>query len=428
MDAILISKTTARRFVLGRQGLWPGRRWSGTSGAASALHTIEAVQMDPLNVVARSHDIVLWSRVRGYQPADLDQLLYHDRQFFDYGGGLFIYPMAELPFWRLHMRRREREPRWATFASEHSKLLDEVRAAVRARGPLGNRDFTGHSRVQNYRGRKDSALALYYLWLTGELLIAHRQGFERFYDLRERIAPPELDYAAPEDEAEDFFARKNVAFMGLIRERAWANGVAWYVERRIGRDEAQQWIESLIERGEFAPVRIEGAKERWLALAADLPLLAALEAGQTPESWRPLTTTTTDEMVFLAPLDIVSARGRASQLFDFEYLWEVYKPAAKRRWGYYTLPILYGDRLVARLDPKLDRGSATLQINGFWLEQHAPADAPEFAAALARGLQHFAEFLRARQLNIAAIEPQSLRAQVRALIERSSELTCLGST
>src|SRR5207248_1030717 len=82
----------------------------------------------------------------------------------------------------------------------------------------------------------------------------------------------------------------------------------------------------------------------------------------------------------------VSTRGRASWLFDFEYLWEVYKPAAKRRWGYYTLPILYGDRLVARLDPKLDRTTSTLVINGFWLEEYAPVECPGFAAALARGL------------------------------------------
>src|SRR5438445_183917 len=98
MEAITISQTTARRFVLGRQGLWPGQRWAGQDGTIEALRAIEAVQMDPLNVVARSHDIVLWSRVSGYRPAYLDHALYHARQFFDYGGGLFIYPMIELPY------------------------------------------------------------------------------------------------------------------------------------------------------------------------------------------------------------------------------------------------------------------------------------------------------------------------------------------
>ena len=220
MGTITISKTTARRFVLGRQGLWPGRRWSGQDGTAEALRMIEEVQMDPLNVVARSHDIVLWGRVSGYHPAYLDHLLYQARQFFDYGGALFIYPMTELPFWRLHMRRREREKRWADFAATYQTLLDDVRAQLRLRGPLGNRDFAGQQRIDHYRGRKDTALALYYLWLTGELLIHHRQGFERVYDFREHIAPSAWDYAAPEEEAEHFFARKTVAFKGLISEKA----------------------------------------------------------------------------------------------------------------------------------------------------------------------------------------------------------------
>ncbi len=214
MHIITISKTTARRFVLGRQGLWPGRRWAGQEGTTQALRTIEELQIDPLNVIARSHDLVLWSRVSGYQLAYLNHLLSHVRHFFDYGGGLCIYPMTELPFWRLRMRRREQEGLWADFATTHRTLLDEVRTQLRLRGPLGNRDFAGQ-RVNNYRGSKDTALALYYLWLADELMIHHRQGFERVYDFREHIAPPAVDYAAPEEEAEHFFARKTVAFKGL---------------------------------------------------------------------------------------------------------------------------------------------------------------------------------------------------------------------
>lgn len=412
METLTISKTTARRFVLGRQGLWPGRRWMGQEGTAEALRAIEAVQMDPLNVVARSHDLVLWSRVSGYRPAYLDHLLYQTRQFFDYGGGLFIYPMTELPYWRLPMRRRMQEGRWADFAATCQPLLDEVREQLRLRGPLGNRDFTGNERVNSYRGRKDTALALYYLWLTGELMIHHRTGFERVYDFRERVAPPALDYAAPDEEAERFFARKSVAWMGLMREKTWASGVAGFIERRIDRSEARQWLQTMLQNGELVLVHIEGSQERWLALSEDAPILCMLEAGSIPEAWRPLTTTTEDEVVFLAPLDIVSTRGRAAWLFDFEYIWEVYKPAEKRRWGYYTLPILYGDRLVARLDPKLDRATSTLVINGFWLEEDAPVETPAFAAALARGLLRFAEFLQAQHVNLTRLEPAALRANV----------------
>src|SRR5258708_713747 len=261
MQTITIAKTTARRFVLGRQGLWPGRRWAGEAGTAEALCTVEEVQMDPLNVVARSHDIVLWSRVSGYRPAHLEHLLYHTRQFFDYGGGLCIYPMTELPFWRLHMQRREQEKRWADFAATHQTLLDEVRAQVRMRGPLGNRAFAGQERITHYRGSKETALALYYLWLTGELLIHHRQGFERVYDFCEQIAPPAWDYAAPEEEAEHYFAHKTVALKGLISERGWASGFSRYIQRRVDRTEARQWLQTLEQPGGTAPAPPKGSPD-----------------------------------------------------------------------------------------------------------------------------------------------------------------------
>jgi len=412
MGAITVSKTTARRFVLGRQGLWPGRRWAGQEGTAEAIRAIEEVQMDPLNVVARNHHIVLWSRVSGYRPAYLDHLLYQERQFFDYGGALHIYPMSELPFWRLHMQQCEHEKRWADFAATHLALLNEVRAQLRQRGPLSNRDFVGQERVKNYRGGKDTALALYYLWLTGELMIHHRQGFERVYDFRERIAPPAYDYAASEEEAEQFFARKTVAFKGLISEREWTNSFLGYIERHVDRTAAHQRFQAMVQQEELATVKVEGSKECWYVLSTDIPILSTLEAGAIPETWRPLTTSTEDEAVLLAPLDIMSAGSRFSWLFDFEYLWEVYKPAAKRRWGYYTLPILYGDRLVARLDPKFERATGTLVINGFWIEEHAPVDNPAFAAALARGIARFAGFLDARRVDMAVVEPTALRTQI----------------
>jgi hypothetical protein len=414
---MIISQTTARRFVLGRQGLWPGRRWAGPAGTAEALRAAEAVQLDPLNVVARSHDIALWGRVLDYRPEHLDGATYGERAFFDYGGNLHVYPMAELPFWRLPMRRRAEAGRWANFAAEHAALLDEVRAELRERGPLGNRGFTGRARVDSYRGRKDTGPALFCLWITGEVMIHHRQGFERVYDFRERVAPPELDYAAPDAEAEEFLAAKVIAFMGLMRERAFANGLSNYVQRRVEREEAQGRLERLA-----APVQVEGSRERWWALPGDLPLLSALEAGGVPQAWQPLQTTTQEEVIFLAPLDIVSARGRAARLFDFEYVWEVYKPVDARRWGYYTLPILYGDRLVARLDPKLDRAAAALVINGFWLEEDAPAGDPAFGAALARGLARFAAFLDARQIDISAITPPDVRAQAQDVLSATLEV------
>ena len=413
-----IAKTTARRFVLGRQGLWPGRRWAGEDGTATALREIGSVQMDPLNVVARSHQLALWGRVAEYQAAHLNTLLYERRQFFDYGGVLCIHPMTELPYWRVHMRRRRDEPRWAAFHKDNRKLVNAVRAEVEARGPLGPRDLTGTSGMTrlNYRGSRDTSVALYYLWLTGELMIHHRRDFDRVYDLRDRIAPPALHGIASDDDAEAFFARKAFARLGLMSERAWKNGFAGYIERKVDLPEARVRLVELVEGGVIAPVTQEGARGARYVLTSDLPALATIAEGGVPAEWTPLDTTTADEAVFLAPLEAVSAGGRAAELFDFTYLWEVYKPAAKRRWGYYTLPILYDDRLVARLDPKLDRATGTLAINGFWLEDAATGKDAEFAEALGAGLIRLATFVGADRLDLAAIRPVTLRTHLKRMV------------
>jgi len=418
MNPISISKTTHRRFIMGVQGLWPGRRFSGKDGVAAALRQMDGLQLDPLNVVARSQDIALHGRVLDYRPEQLYQVAYDERDFFDYGGALFMYPMSELPYWRLHMKHRGEQGRWKDFADEHPKAIEQVREALRVDGPLGNRDFKGNKKIKdNYRGSKDTSVALFVLWITGEVMIHHRDGFDRIYDLAERVAPSKFNYSAPEGEAEEFFARKTISSLGLMREKRWRVSFGEYIWRTVTPDEAGERLNTLYEQNVVAQVEIGGSKEKWIALSEDLPALETLEAGGIPSAWEAIGPSTRDEVTFLAPLEIVSARGRAKKVFDFEYIWEVYKPVEQRRWGYYVLPILYGDDLVARLDPKLDRKSMTLQINGFWLEEHAPVNEPAFADALGRGLARFASFVEAQNVDIEAIAPKKLRDHIRKFLE-----------
>lgn len=417
MNPIVISQQTARRFVLGRQGLWPGRRWRGRKGTAQAIRACEAVQLDPLNVIARSQDIVLYSRVLDYKPEYLYDVAYKQRKFFDYGGWLAMYPMSDLPYWRLHMNRRSHDKRIEGFVLSHDTLFDDVRAELRKRGPLGNRDLDGNKiGLWNYRGRKDTSLALYDLWLSGELMMHHRVGFDRVYDFRENIAPKEFDYVATEKEAEKFFARKSVSFVGLKRESTMRGELNYHLRREYSKVEAANLVEGWKESGMLGQVQIEGGREAYLVLAEDVKSLESLEKGRIPKGWNPKETTTLEEVTFLAPLDIVSARGRAKRLFDFEYTWEVYTPAHKRRWGYYVLPILYGDDLVARLDPKLDRTTMTLEIKGFWHEDDAPVKDVDFANALARGLARFAKFVSAKKVDVSAIQPAKLRSHVKKIM------------
>ena len=405
-SALLISKTTQRQFVLGKQGLFPGRRWRGKEGALQALRESCVVQIDPLNVVARSHDLALYGRVLDYQPAQLEELLYQDRAGFDYGGTVMVHPMQELPYWRAVMQRKFHEPRWQAFAAEHASAVETVRTAVQERGPLGVKDFEGSPIGRwNYRSNKDTGYALYYLWLGGELMTHSRRGFQRMYDLRQRIAPPEFDYAVSPAEAEHFFALKALRETGIARLLGWKNRFAGLIERKVELAEASARLEALVEAEQVVTVELEGdPKTPYYLLAEYLPVLEKLQAGELPQAWQPLETTNEQEVIFLAPLEIASARGRAKALFDFEYLWEVYKPQQQRRWGYYTLPILYGDRLVARLDPKVERSSRTLWIKGFWLEPGTRLDEP-FLAALAAGLKRLLRLSGMEQIDFAADIP-----------------------
>ncbi len=413
-----ISKLTFRRFLLGQQGLWPGRRFKGLNGVEAALHQMEALQLDPLNIVARSQEIAMYGRVLDFKPEHLYKMAYEQRKAFDYGGWLAMYPMDEFPFWRMHMRRRGEHGRWGTdFARKNVALLKEVCAALKERGPLGNRDFEGMALKEwSYRGRKETSLALYYLWLTGEVMISHRKGFDRYYDLRERVAPPEFHHSASEKESEDFFARKSIAFLNIMRERRFRFSWADAIGRVVSRTEADIKLAEMHAQNIVTPLQVEDSKEKWIVLTKDLPALEQLESGRVPKAWKPLRSTTEEEVTLLAPLEIVSARGRAKTVFDFEYLWEVYKPVHQRRWGYYTLPILYGDDLVARLDPKMDRKTGTLHILGFWLEDDAPKD-EAFASALANGLNRFAKMAGAKRVDVSSVKPTKLRTYLKTKVK-----------
>jgi uncharacterized protein YcaQ len=300
--------------------------------------------------------------------------------------------MDELPHWRVVMHRERDgdygDSRLRQIARDHAEAIDEMRAILAERGTVTNRDFAmaTRTRTQSYRGRKDSALALYYLWYTGEVMTHHRENFERVYALTETVAPAHLIHDSDPATADRFLIQKEVGFAGLLAA------------------------------GDLIEVRVEGWKAAHYALGSDAAIFDELCAGRVPAAWAPLETTT-DEVVFLAPLDPVSARGRAKVLFGFDYVWEVYKPAPQRRFGYYALPLLWGERLVGRFDSKLDRTTNTFVILGLWLDDETLGHDPAFAEALAHGFARFRTFLGARTLDAQALAEPVLRRRVATAME-----------
>jgi uncharacterized protein len=416
------SLSTARRFVLGRQGLWPGRRWKGRRGVDQALRYIGSVQFDPLDVVGRSHDLALWGRIVGYRVPDLEDALYTKRTLFEVGGNVQIRPVEEWPYLRLVLQRKIAEARWRRFARTKAALLARVTRELEKRGPLGPRDFEGpgEKRIRNYRARKESALALYYLWLKGEVMIAFRRRGEKVFDLTERLFPraaPDI----PVRDVEEHLILQTLRQLGLASSSEWLR----YAWARIGRlslrDEWRSRSRRWTEQGVIQEIEVEGWKGRQCLLTEAASDLETLRSSDLPPAWRPLSPTTEEEVVFLAPLEEVTGRGRAAQLFDFEYVWEVYKPASKRRWGYYTLPVLWGDRLCSRIELRADRANGTLEVLGFWPEELALRHDPQFSTALGRGLQRLADFNGATNIGLAGLHSPALQRRVAVAIKQAAE-------
>ncbi|HTT73464.1 MAG TPA: crosslink repair DNA glycosylase YcaQ family protein [Thermoplasmata archaeon] len=417
MNAIRLE--TAQRFVLGRQGLWPGRRWEGRKGVDLAVRYAGSVQFDPLDVVGRSHDLALWGRIVRYRKEHLEEALYKTRTLFETGGNVQIRPIEELPYLRIVMERKIAEDRWRRFARAKAALLARVTRELESRGPLGPGDFEGpgEKRIHNYRAGKESGLALYFLWLKGDVMIAYRRRGEKVFDLTDRLLSrsiPEI----PVTEAEEHLLLGTLRQLGLASTSEWLRH-AW---PRVGRpslrsewrDRTRRWM----EQGVIQEIEVDGWKGRPVMLVEAAAQLETLRSSEVPPEWRPRSTTTDEEVVFLAPLEVVAGRDRAAQLFDFEYVWEVYKPASKRRWGYYTLPVLWGNRLCARIELRTDRTTQSLVVLGFWPEDPQTRRDPEFADALGRALVRLSDFHDVARIDTPGLGTPAMRRRVAAAVRR----------
>jgi hypothetical protein len=380
------------------------------AGTDRAMRAMEHVQLDPLGIMARAQDLALHSRVIDYRPDDWATLTYGKRRFFDWGGWLAVRPMEEMPYWRNLMRRERENGHWREVEHEHHATIVEMRAALRERGTIANRDFSmsTRTRTDDYRGRKDSAVALYYLWRVGDAMVHHRERFERVYAPTEAIAPAHLLEPATDAETDDFMRRKHVAFEGLSPLTG-----SYTIYQKNERDAVLDWRERAVAAGDLVEVFVEGWRgPRWM-LASDVETLETVARGRVPRTWRPKDTTTAEEATFLSPLEPVSARKRAKPLFDFDYIWEVYTPAAKRKFGYYALPVLWDDQLVARFDGRLDRSTSTFAILGLWLEDESLARDAAFIEAFALGVGRMQRFLGAENVDAAAVAHSSIRRRLR---------------
>ena len=383
----VVSARDARRLFLAAQGLCDDPARPATlSAVAKLIDRLGFVQVDSIQRVARAHHLILGARLDGYRPELLERLAFDRRAVFEHWTHDAAYiPVSLFPHWKLRFERREKEirrKRWfqERLGSDPDGVLARVHARIVREGALRSRDFerrTGPSK--GWWDWTPEKMALEVLWHTGQLAITGRDGFHKVYDLVERVFPEAHALPAPTRD-------EHVAWAcGSALERL---GAATPLELSdywdgVTLGEAKAWCRGAVASGAAAAVELGSAGGKKPVAGVAIPDWPK-RLRRAPEP-RP-------GLRLLAPFDpVVRDRDRLVRLFDFAYRFEAYTPAKKRRYGYYVMPVLEGDRLVGRIDPRHDRDRSRLVVDGVWWERGT-----RDSAARRRGLVRALEKLAAQ--------------------------------
>lgn len=391
----VVSAAAARRLLLDAQGLLADPRRRATPAVVYELvERMGFVQVDSIRVVERAQHLTLAARLDGYRPALLERLLERERSLFEHWThDAAVIPTAWYPHWRHRFERWRHKVHGNAWWMERlggdpEGTAGAVLERIRREGPLMVKDFEREPGAESaWWGWTRQKAALEFLWHVGELAIAGRVQFHKVYDLAERVLP--AAHAAPAPPHEEHLAwacRTALARLGVATPQEIADFL-----RAVPAAEAGAWCERAAAAGEVVLVRVEAADGTPARAAYTMPDWEARAAAAPPAPRR---------LRLLSPFDpILHDRRRTQRLFGFDYRLEVFVPAAKRQHGYYVMPILEGERLVGRLDPKLHRDQGLLEVRGLWWE---PGVRP------ARGRREGLEAAVARLARLAGAERWSL--------------------
>ena len=402
---INLSKQQAQQVMLASLGLLtPPRRKAVKADVLTTIRQIHNLQIDTISVVARAHQHILWSRLGSYQTSWLDEL-HAEGQLFEYfAHAVCLLPIEDYPLFRALML--EKFIGWDNirdWGQKNTDTLAQILDHIHQNGAVRSSDFESNQSRGKWWDWKVEKVALEHLYYRGDLMIARRESFQRVYDLRERVLPSWDDAQAPE---------YPVAVRELIRKAIKALGVAtntWAANYfYIKKTEAAAAIEQLLLEGAIFPVNIEGVKGGPFFVHADnVPLIEAALEDQLPAT----------HTTILSPFDpLISDRGRARDLFDFDYSIECYTPAPKRKYGYFILPILHRGRLVGRLDAKAWRKEGRLQVISLFLEPGARVSGG-LTRALAKTLRAYASWQGLSSVVIDWADSEKLRSEITHLLE-----------
>lgn len=382
MEAYHLTNKQARVFLLRKQGLIGARKFEGEQGVMDFVRQAGCIQYDPIDVCGKNAELVLQSRIAGDVKGLLAALLYEQRELIDYfDKNLAILPASD---WKYFSRYRKAYTEGGRSFDEVNAVCEQIKRIIADRGPVCSSDIEFNDTVHWYwSDTKLSRAALETMYFRGELVVHHKKGTIKYYDLAGNCIPAEI--LSPPDPFEDELAhmrwrvKRRIGAIGLLWNRA---SDAWLNIWDMKTAQREEIFAMLLVANEITPVLVEGISCPLYCLSSDLPLL---EEVMSCCDFAP-------RCELLAPLDnLMWDRKLICTLFDFDYKWEIYTPQAQRKYGYYVLPILYGEHFVGRIEPVREGKTGTLSVKNIWFEPGI-MQTKKLNMEIDRTLVHFAKF------------------------------------
>ncbi len=404
-----LTPALARRLAVTRQHLAGPRPTSDAEGIVEVTRDLGCLQLDPISAVARSHKLVLWSRLGAYDEAHLDTLLWEDRRLFEYWAHAASIVLTEDYPIHSHMMRKyattgtRGADRVSGWVEANKDLRDHIIQEITRNGPTLSRHFESKAETEwastGWNGGRNVSQMLDYLWTKGIIMVTGRSGGQKVWDLTERVLPGWVSRETlPEKDVVSLGAQRALRALGV----ATPKHIEWHFIRHR-YPELNKVLHELEEAGMVERVQIADDDRKlagqWYIHRDDISTLERIERGE----WEPRTT-------LLSPFDnLICDRDRTEALFDFFFRIEIYVPQAKRQYGYYVLPILHGDRLIGRIDPTMDRKKKRLSINAVHAEPGAPLS-HDVGRDISAAIEELATFLGANEIAYSERVPEGWRA------------------
>ena len=388
---LTISKQQARQFILSKQGLIGAYRFIGKEGAYDYICQAGCIQFDPVDVCGKNAELTLQSRVRGFKKSMLSELLYRDRKLIDYADKeLSIWPVGDWPYFSDY---RERSKELGMSFEGLEQLKKQALDHIEKNGPVCSDKLPIKGKIywhssMHWSGNwdKESLAArsvLEQLYTDGELVIHHKNGSRKYYDLaRRHIDASILNAKNPLKDKEEFIRWRMLRRIGAVG-LLWDKNSTAFLGIDINASKRKEALSYLADEGKICPVCVEGIKQTFYYRIEDDELMRQILDRKADLKPR---------MSFIAPLDpLMWDKALIYALWDFKYAWEIYTPATKRKYGYYSLPIICGERFVGRIEAVPDRKKGVLSVKGLWWEEGVSVT-KNMEAKLKNTLKRFASF------------------------------------